>query len=143
MTWSLWLVLGLVLLAAEMVLPGGLFLLFFGLGAIVVGLLSMVGLITLPWLEWMLFALSSLALLVLFRAKLLLIFGGAQLNQVDSYIGEFAMVTEAMDPGSIGRVELRGAAWKAQNGGSASLAIGARVRVQKVDGLTVIVSSEV
>lgn len=143
MTWWLWLVLGLVLLAAEMVLPGGLFLLFFGLGAIVVGLLSMVGIITLPWLEWMLFALSSLALLVLFRAKLLLIFGGAQLNQVDSYIGEFATVTEAMEPGNIGKVELRGTAWKAQNGGAATLAIGARVRVQKVDGLTVIVSSAV
>lgn len=143
MTWWLWLVLGLALLATELLVPGGLFLLFFGCGAIIVGLLTMAGVLSLPWLEWMLFAVFSLGLLLLFRAKLLLILGRAQSNQVDSYEGESAIVTEAMTPGAFGKVELRGAGWRAQNVGETALTPGSRVRVQRVDGLTVIVSAEI
>ena len=44
MTWWTWLLLGLVLAALELATPGGFFILFFGLGAIVVGILELLGL---------------------------------------------------------------------------------------------------
>jgi membrane protein implicated in regulation of membrane protease activity len=37
MDWWIWVVLGLVLLIGEIVTPGGFYLLFFGIGAVVVG----------------------------------------------------------------------------------------------------------
>jgi membrane protein implicated in regulation of membrane protease activity len=142
MTWSMWLVLGLCLLAGEMLVPGGLFLLFFGLGALVVGLLSMIGLLGQAWTEWMIFALVSLGLLVLLRAKLKLIFGKGSVQDVDSYVGELAVVLEKLVAGGRGKVELRGSSWTALNVGVSDLEIGSRVRVQKVDGLTVHVVAE-
>lgn len=142
MTWSMWIVLGLCLLAGEMLVPGGLFLLFFGLGALVVGLLSMIGLLGQAWTEWMIFALVSLGLLVLLRAKLKLIFGKGSVQDVDSYVGELAVVLEKLVAGGRGKVELRGSSWTALNVGVSDLEIGSRVRVQKVDGLTVHVVAE-
>jgi hypothetical protein len=138
----MWLVLGLCLLAGEMLVPGGLFLLFFGLGALVVGLLSMIGLLGQAWTEWMIFALVSLGLLVLLRAKLKLIFGKGSVQDVDSYVGELAVVLEKLVAGGRGKVELRGSSWTALNVGVSDLEIGSRVRVQKVDGLTVHVVAE-
>ncbi len=43
MIWWYWMLLGLVLLGAEMVTPGGFYILFFGLAALVVGTLAGAG----------------------------------------------------------------------------------------------------
>jgi inner membrane protein len=40
MAWWIWIVLGLVLLLGEMLTPGGFYILFFGIGAIIVGILA-------------------------------------------------------------------------------------------------------
>jgi inner membrane protein len=40
MEWWIWIVLGLVLLLGEVVTPGGFYILFFGIGAIFVGILA-------------------------------------------------------------------------------------------------------
>ena len=42
-TWWMWFILGVVLLLAELTTPGAFYQLFFGLGAIVVGLIGLVG----------------------------------------------------------------------------------------------------
>ena len=41
--WWHWLVLGLVLLAAELASAGGFYIIFFGVGALVVGVLAALG----------------------------------------------------------------------------------------------------
>ncbi len=43
MPWWLWLVLGLALLGGEMLAPGGLYLLFLGIGALIVGVMTLAG----------------------------------------------------------------------------------------------------
>jgi hypothetical protein len=102
----------------------------------------MIGLLGQAWTEWMIFALVSLGLLVLLRAKLKLIFGKGSVQDVDSYVGELAVVLEKLVAGGRGKVELRGSSWTALNVGVSDLEIGSRVRVQKVDGLTVHVVAE-
>ena len=44
MTWWMWVALGLVLGAIELATPGGFFVIFFGVGAVIVGLAELAGL---------------------------------------------------------------------------------------------------
>jgi membrane protein implicated in regulation of membrane protease activity len=55
--------------------------------------------------------------------------------EVDTLVGETAVVLEEMAAGAVGKVELRGSAWRAQNVSSSLLESGQRCRVEKVDGL--------
>ena len=71
MLWWHWAVLGLVLAALELASPGGFFIIFFGVGALVVGLLTFLGVGGPAWLQWLLFTILSLAALKLFRDPLL------------------------------------------------------------------------
>jgi len=45
MTWSYWLFMGLALAGAEMLSPGGFYLLFFGMAALIVGALAGLGIV--------------------------------------------------------------------------------------------------
>ena len=49
--WWHWLVLGLLLAVAELATAGGFYLLFFGIGALLVGGLAGLGLVTEAWLQ--------------------------------------------------------------------------------------------
>lgn len=136
MLWWVWILLGFLLLLAELLTPGGLYLLFFGVAAILVGLLAGLNLIGPPWMQWLMFSILSVAALSLFRRPLLKRLRPATLSQeVDSLVGETAIVLEDMAADAVGKAELRGAAWSARNVGSNSLTRGQRCTVEKVDGL--------
>jgi regulator of protease activity HflC (stomatin/prohibitin superfamily)/membrane protein implicated in regulation of membrane protease activity len=108
--WWHWLVLGLVLAAAEMASAGGFYIIFFGIGAMVVGILSALGLAGPVWMQTFLFSAISIASLALFRTRLLkMMQPDPQAPSVDALVGEVAIATEDVAAGSIGKVELRGA----------------------------------
>jgi inner membrane protein len=135
MAWWQWILLGLALSALELATPGGFYLIFFGVSAILVGLASLVGFLVPAWFEWLAFSVGSIAMLLLFRRRLMqLIQPGA--GDVDSLIGETALPLETIRPGAIGRAEMRGTVWSARNVHDSELARGQRARVQRVDGLT-------
>jgi len=144
MVWWSWALLGLALLAAELLTPGGLYLLFFGLAALAVGALAGAGLADPPWLQWALFSILSVVSLLLFRGPLLARLKGrdSQAHPVDTLVGELATPLEDLAPGGAGKVELRGTIWNARNAGQAALARGRRSRVERVDGLTLWVGPE-
>ena len=71
MNWWVWVVFGLGLSAIELVTPGGFVVIFFGVSAVAVGLLTGVGLASAPWLQWLLFPVLALVALRLFRTPLL------------------------------------------------------------------------
>jgi membrane protein implicated in regulation of membrane protease activity len=48
-----------------------------------------------------------------------------------------------LPPGETCRLEYRGSSWSAINGGEAVIAAGSRVRIERVDGLTLVVRGEV
>ena len=58
MTWWGWLILGFALMAAEIV-SMGLVLLFLGVSAVIVGILSWAGVAGPAWMEWPLFSIMS------------------------------------------------------------------------------------
>jgi membrane protein implicated in regulation of membrane protease activity len=140
MSWWTWLLLGLVLIAIELISPGGFFILFFGLGALVVGLLDLLGFsLALPW-QVLLFLAISIVSLLLFRNPMKTWFAGmVPSGKVDTMIGEIGHAMEDIPGGGIGKVEFRGSAWTAQNLGGEPIPRSTRVRVEKVDGLTLFI----
>ena len=62
MLWWHWLVVGLLLMLGELVTPGGFYIIFFGIGAVLVGLLASVGAAGPTWTQVLLFSLFSVAL---------------------------------------------------------------------------------
>jgi membrane protein implicated in regulation of membrane protease activity len=132
----MWMVAGFAMLAAETIVPG-FFLLFFGVGAVFMGLFQLVFPGVPLWIELLLFLAVSSLWLSLFRSRLIQWFERRQPpKQVDRIEGETAIVLADIAPGAIGRAELRGASWNALNLGPATAPSGARCRVVKIDGLT-------
>jgi membrane protein implicated in regulation of membrane protease activity len=80
------------------------------------------------------FALLSVILLTGFRRPILGLLQ-ADTAPVDSLVGEVAVTLDAIEPGSVGRAELRGSTWSARNQHDAQLTRGQRCRVARVDGL--------
>jgi inner membrane protein len=144
MPWWGWIVVGAVLLGAELfVIPTDFYLVFLGVSAIAVGAIAWTGLVASPTLEWLLFAAIAAVSLVFFRARFarrMAFAGNARVD--DTLAGERGTAREAMAPGATGRVELRGTPWSARNVGDVALAAGEAVRVERVEGLTLFVRRE-
>lgn len=143
MQWWHWIVLGLVLAVAELASAGGFYIIFFGLGAVIVGLLAWLGWSGPLWLQVAEFTVFSLILMALFRRRLL---GTVQPNpqapKIDTLVGEIAITSEDVPAGGVGRVELRGTGWSARAESGAAIARGSRCVVTRVDGLMLYIAPE-
>jgi len=134
MAWYVWMVMGLALLVGEIVLAGSFFLLFFGVGAILVGLIVA----AVPGLDiavqWGLFSVVSVILLLGFRKRLAV--GGASGSDADSLVGVRGKASAAIPPGEIGQGEVRGSPWRVRNVGATIAAAGDEFVVKAVSGIT-------
>lgn len=144
MIWWYWMLLGIVLLGAEMLTPGGFYILFFGLAALIVGSLTGLGFTQAEWLQWLLFSGVAILSLVVFRGPLLawIRTKDKEMPIVDSMVGESAILLEDLAPGGTVKAELRGTTWTAHNAGPALLKKGQRCKVERVEGLTLWISAE-
>ena len=141
--WWHWLVFGLVLVAGEVVAPGGFYIIFFGTAAILVGLLSAVGAAGPLWVQLLLFSVLSVGSLWYFRSRLMARFQrGSPGGPVDALVGQSCRTLGALAPRGTGKVELRGSAWAALNGTDQAIAQDARCCVVRIDGLTLHVEPE-
>jgi len=142
MEWWIWILLGLLLVLAELVTPGGFYFMFFGIGAVVVGVLAGFAAAGPLWFQFILFSILSLVTLWLFREKLLELTEGVAVQNVDSLIGETAVASDQIAVNGIGKAEMRGTSWSARNVGDQPLKRGERAKVERVEGLTLIVRPE-
>ena len=142
MSWWLWIILGLALLVVEITVDAAFWLLFIGIGAIIVGVGGWLGLTGPAAAQWLLFAGLSLSLLYFFRGRLRALTLKRRGGRVEAVVGEQAIAKTAISPGATGKASLRGAEWDARNIGAAEIPEGARVRVSKVDKLVLQVSSD-
>lgn len=141
--WWHWLVIGLLLVLAELATAGGFFVIFFGIGALIVGILAGFGVADQLWVQMLLFSVISVSSLVLFRSRMLAwIQLDPQRPEVDTLVGEIGVVNDEVAPDGIGRVEVRGSAWSARNVTRAVLPRGTRCRVVRVDGLMLEIEPE-
>ncbi len=134
--WWHWLVVGLLLVLAEIASAGGFYVVFFGVAALLVGILAAFGLAGPGWAQLLLFSVLSVSSLAIFRSRLLKWMQlDPQRPAVDPLIGEIGIAQEDIIPGGVGRLELRGTSWSGRNATSAALPRGTRCRVVRVEGL--------
>jgi len=70
MSWWGWMIVGIVLVGAELMTDAAFYLVFAGAAAILVGLLVVAGLGLPVWAQWVAFSVLAIASMVLFRRKL-------------------------------------------------------------------------
>ncbi|MDY0110949.1 MAG: NfeD family protein [Candidatus Krumholzibacteria bacterium] len=142
MAWWIWIILGAILLAAEVIISADFYLVFFGLAAVVLGLLGVFGLVLPNWAQFLLFAALAVFGLVFYRGRWKKILSKADREMSPELVGETPTAQAAIAAGGRGRVDLRGAAWDACNTGAVEIAAGSRCIVERVDGLTLHVRAE-
>ena len=142
MDWWWWLAGGVALVAVEVAAPTGFFVTFFGIGAMLVGILAALGVVSTLTMQVLAFTVLSILSLLMFRGRLQRLAQIPPASNVDSLVGVLAIVQERLLPGVVGRVEVRGAMWSARNTSGVTLDPGQRARVAAVDGLTLTVVPE-
>ncbi|MBI5209689.1 MAG: NfeD family protein [Elusimicrobia bacterium] len=144
MNWWMWLILGLALLAGELVTPGGFFVIFFAFSALVVALLVGLGAGGPVWLQGVVFVILAVGSLLMFRRRLLARFrpGDDMSRSLGDVVGGVALVQEDIPPGGFGKGEYRGSLWSVKNVGARPAAKGCRCRVERVDGITLFIVPE-
>jgi membrane protein implicated in regulation of membrane protease activity len=136
MTWWSWMILGAVLLGAELLaVDAQFFLVFLGLSAAIVGLAGAVGITAPEWVQWMTFAALSLISMFTFRKSLYKKIRGNVEGFREGIAGETIEISDALAPGSEGRVEFRGTMWTARNVGDQTIDAGTRAKVVKTQGI--------
>jgi membrane protein implicated in regulation of membrane protease activity len=140
MSWWVWVLSGIALLVVEMLTPGGLFALFFGVGALFTAVLAAAGLGATG--QWLLFSAISLVLLATLRRTLQEKLQSRPGGEVDAIVGEEVVLLGDLPAGGVGRAELRGVPWTARVTSGIPLHAGQRCRVERVDGLTLWVRAE-
>jgi membrane protein implicated in regulation of membrane protease activity len=136
----LWFIAGLIMLFAELAMPGFV-IIFFGIGAWITALAIWLGLVNTFSAQLVTFLVSSMVSLVLFRKKGMRYFGGkisgklAPEQSLDDIKGEKAVVVNAIKPRSLdGKVEFNGTMWTAES--DVEIAPGAVVEVVERTNLT-------
>jgi inner membrane protein len=136
MHWWAWCVAGTLLLALEMfAIDAQFYLIFLGVGALVVGIADLVG-VNLPiWGQWLAFAVLSLGAMLGFRKQLYETVRGRG-RHVDSDVRQRVRIPQTLAPGKTLRIEYRGSGWTALNIGDSPIAAGEEVLIESVEGLT-------
>jgi membrane protein implicated in regulation of membrane protease activity len=143
MLWWAWIIVGAVLLGSELAFVNAQFyLVFIGSAALVVGFLDLAGLILADWLQWSLFALLAVVSLVAFRRRIYERMRPRLPLMKTGPEGETVILPAALPPGASCRLEFRGCSWSAVNGGHSVIAAGERARIERVDGLTLVVQAD-
>jgi membrane protein implicated in regulation of membrane protease activity len=143
MEWWAWIAVGAILLGSELAYVNAQFyLVFVGASAFVVGLAQLAGAAMPPWLQWLVFAALALTTMFAFRRRIYERMRSRLPAMKSGPAGETVTLPAALTPGESCRLEFRGCSWNALNGGKSVIAAGAKARIERVDGLTLIVHGE-
>jgi membrane protein implicated in regulation of membrane protease activity len=143
MTWWSWMILGAILLGAELTaIDVQFYLVFLGLSAALVGLAGWLGIDLPAWAQWLSFAVLSLIFLFTFRKSLYQKIRGGAVGFDNSPKGESLTATSDIAPGADARVAHRGSDWTALNVGESEIENGSKAKIVKVDGLTLHISAD-
>jgi len=134
-SWA-WIIGGAILLGAELAfIDAQFYLVFVGSAAILVGLL-VASVAIAPWAQWALFAVLAIASMVLFRDRIYRRLRG-RLPEVHAGPGGGVLTLPvALACGESCQTEHAGSFWTVRNDSEVPLPAGARVRIVRVQGLT-------
>jgi hypothetical protein len=137
MPWWGWMIVGALLLGSELlIVDAGFYLVFIGIAAAITGLVELAGVGLEPWVQWILFSVIALILMVFFRKKLYAKLRGSGIGYETGPTGEIVTVEQPLQPGETGRLAYRGTEWTAVNTSDQAFEQGQHVQISSVDGLT-------
>jgi membrane protein implicated in regulation of membrane protease activity len=143
MEWWAWILVGAILLGSELAFVDAQFyLVFVGASAFVVGMLQLTGLGMPEWLQWLVFAALAATSVFTFRRQIYERMRRKLPAMKGGPAGETITLPTKLSPGETCRLEYRGGSWSAINGGKAAIPAGARARIDRVDGLTLVVHGD-
>jgi membrane protein implicated in regulation of membrane protease activity len=143
MEWWAWIAVGAILLGSELAFVDAQFyLVFVGASAFAVGMLQLTGLGMPVWLQWLIFAALAITSLIIFRQRIYDRMRRKLPPLKGGPAGEVVTLPADLPPGETCRLEYRGCSWSALNGGRTAIAAGAKARIERVDGLTLVVHGE-
>lgn len=143
MVWWQWMVIGAVLLGAEMfAIDAQFYLVFIGVSAALVGLAGLLGIEMVLWVQWAVFGALSLISMVTFRRQIYEKIRGNVEGFRDNMAGDTVNVEADLAAGAETRLAYRGSKFTVRNSGSTTISGGSRAKVVKVDGLTLYIEAE-
>jgi membrane protein implicated in regulation of membrane protease activity len=143
MQWWAWIGVGAVLLGSELAfIDAQFYLVFVGGSALVVGFLELMGLVPDEWLQWALFGLLAVLSVVIFRRRIYGLMRRKLPEMKQGPVGETVVLPAQLKPGDSCRVEYCGSSWNAINGGQSLILAGQRARIDRVNGLTLVIHGE-
>jgi membrane protein implicated in regulation of membrane protease activity len=134
MSWWIWVLAGLALLAIEFA-STTMHIGLFAIGAFVVAILEGLGVEMPLWGELVVFTGVSLIGLFFIRPWLVRKLNLHVKRDVDTMIGEQALALDDIPPAAVGKAEMRGSTWSARNIGETQLIRGQRCTVARIEGL--------
>ena len=129
MSYSVWFILGFILLVAELFAPSGFYLFVFGLAGLIMGTLRLIGLGGPEWVQFCTYGVIAMALLLFLRKKLLGKLDVPGHDEDDSLIGEEVIINETIEPQEKGKGEARGSVWQVKNCRETTLERGQKAKV--------------
>ncbi len=137
MPWWGWMIFGALLLGSELlIVDAGFYLVFIGVAAVLTGLVEVAGVGLEPWLQWVVFSVVSLVMMVLFRKNLYAKLRGSGVGYEIGPAGEIVTVEQELQPGDSGRLAYRGTEWTVVNTSDEVFEQGQHVQISSVVGLT-------
>jgi membrane protein implicated in regulation of membrane protease activity len=140
MQWWAWIAVGAILLGSELAFVDAQFyLVFLGLAALVVGFLDLVALSLAVWAQWSVFIVLAVVSMFGFRQRIYEHMRRTLPIMRSGPAGDVVTLAADLEPGETCRIEYRGSSWNAVNSGKSVIPAGARARIERVDGLTLVV----
>jgi len=130
-----WLIVGILLVAAEVFIPSGFYLLMLGMASIIVGLLATTGVVSSFAVEAVIFCLVVVGMWLVLGSRPRGILGkkGGHAGQL---VGQVVRVSSDLEPGRHGTGELWGTQWRLMNLDATPLVAGSEAVVVSAEGVT-------
>lgn len=135
---QIWLIVGLIMLLAELVSIMLVFV-FFAIGALLTSLLAFMG--VLPTTESQILAFSAISLisLLVLRKHARRLLERTSDSEYTEFVGETAMVIKDIPERGEGKIYYRGAEWKAHATNQGFIPAGSKVVIKKTEGIVLLV----
>src|SRR5271155_1946186 len=144
MQWWAWIAVGAVLLGSELAfIDAQFYLVFVGGSALLVGALDFLGLVPADWMQWALFAVLAVSSVVIFRRRIYDRLRRKLPVMKHGPVGDTLVSPASLQPGETCRLEYCGSSWNATNGGASVILAGQKARIERVNGLTLVIHGEI
>ncbi|GAC1457145.1 MAG: hypothetical protein PVSMB6_15470 [Steroidobacteraceae bacterium] len=143
MNWWGWIIVGAILLGAELTFVNAQFyLVFIGIAAILAGVVTATTAIA-SWAQWALFAIVVIVSMVMFRSRIYHRFRGALPAVNTGPSGGLITLQVTLAAGDSCQAEYGGTFWTVRNDSNVAIPSGSRARITGVRDLTLLVRPDV